>query len=156
MAAFTSKCEIIINKPTDVVYDFITHVSNWIGRHEACKGINDPSQNLDQEAVPGFKFTEAINVRGHAFEYHWEVRKALKNQYFEFSMTTDFILPPVYNTIIMYVFDPVENGEKTRCIRTMINCTNADYTPQQKIDFEDTSMHVKFLEVVKEQLESQK
>lgn len=156
MAAFISQCEIVINKPTNVVYDFVTHVSNWIGLHPACKGIDGPPQALQSEAVPGLKFTETIDVRGRVFQCHWEVRKTVKNQYFEFSLPTDFVLPPVYNTIITYVLDPIEGGAKTRFIRTMINCTNAEYTPEQKADFQDTVMHLDYLEGVKRRVEGER
>jgi hypothetical protein len=63
-----------------------------------------------------------------------------------------FILPPVYNTIITYIFDPIGDN-KTRFIRTMINCTNADATPEQKADFADTDMHTDYLNAVKARLE---
>ncbi|KAF7526572.1 hypothetical protein PCG10_003963 [Penicillium crustosum] len=151
MSSFKSQCEIIIDKPAHVVYDFVTTVSNWIGIHPACKGI-EGDDGLDKEATVGLRFTETIDVRGWVFQCHWEVRKMVKDQYFEFSLPTDFILPPVYNTIITYIFDPIGDN-KTRFIRTMINCTNADATPEQKADFADTDMHTDYLNAVKARLE---
>ncbi|CAI7604964.1 unnamed protein product [Penicillium crustosum] len=141
MSSFKSQCEIIIDKPAHVVYDFVTTVSNWIGIHPACKGI-EGDDGLDKEATVGLRFTETIDVRGWVFQCHWEVRKMVKDQYFEF----------IYNTIITYIFDPIGDN-KTRFIRTMINCTNADATPEQKADFADTDMHTDYLNAVKARLE---
>lgn len=143
---------MVIDKPAHVVYDFITTVSNWVGVHPASKEINgDPG--LDKQATVGLTWTEETDVRGWVFQTRWEVRKLVKNEYFEFGMPADCIIPPVYNTIITYVFDPIGDNQ-TRAIRTMINCTNRDATPEQKADFTDTVMHTNFLLAVKARLEA--
>jgi len=151
MSVYKIRSETIIQKPISEVYNFITTVANWTGIHPATKDILGPS-GINSTAVPGLKFVEVVEARGLNFNCEWEVRKVVKNEFFEIIFPADFTHGPLNEIVITYNLTAAGDNA-TKFVRTMVNFCKPDAKEEETRDLEEPGMHDNYLKAVKARLE---
>lgn len=153
METIQNKTSVKINVKAQVVYNLITTPKNWVGLHPVTKAVYGPT--IDKEASVNSVWIEHIensNSYHSSVDATWYVTKA--EPYKLWQIKSAFFGGKDEIVTITYYFE--EENNVTNFTRIMETKVSKNASDTEKKGLADPTQHQKYLEKIKQRLESGK